>query len=432
MSISIFGLGYVGVVTAGCLTHQGFEVVGVDVHPHKVADFNQGKAPILEPEVDQYIQQASAHGRLRATEDAADAIDSTDISIVCVGTPSLSSGDLDLTAVRQVTQAIAEALRSQAKDHVLVYRSTMLPGSTRSLVKELLNDLVEAGRLKVFYYPEFLREGTAVRDFQDPSLMVVGTRNGEPPPSSLVKLFGVEAEVVPWETAEMVKYATNAFHATKITFANEIARLSKRLGVNSRVVMELLCEDTRLNISSCYLRPGNPFGGSCLPKDVRALNQYARKNDVPVPMIEHLLASNQRHLESLVRLIEDTDQEEVVILGLSFKVDTDDLRESAMVEVAQFLLGHGYRLRIYDPQLNLKQLVGTNKKMVENKLPHLASFLYRNLGSAIGQQGAIVAAQRCANLSELNKLVSSRHTIIDVNGWPELEELAGTYHGLGW
>jgi len=432
MKISIFGLGYVGAVTAGCLTQQGHYVVGVDVSPQKVETLNRGEAPIIEPGLEELLKHANRQGLLRATSDAAEAVLATDVSFVCVGTPSTIYGSLDLRFVRQAAERVAAALRARPKPHVLIFRSTMLPHSTERIVEEVLAELVAEKRVEIFYYPEFLREGTAVKDFLEPSLAVVGSRDGQRPNDGLMKLFGAHASVVNWPTAEMVKYASNAFHATKITFANEIGRIGKEVGIDAGTVMALLCADLKLNLSPYYLRPGNPFGGSCLPKDVRALNHFSRQHGVPLPLLENLLTSNEHHLRNLLQLIEHSEQNEVVILGLSFKSNTDDLRESTMVEVAQNLLGRGYKIRIYDPQLNLAKLVGSNKRLIDTKMPHLASLLHDNLALAVGQQGLIVAAQRCASIADLGKVITSRHRVLDVNGWPELRQLAVKYEGFCW
>jgi GDP-mannose 6-dehydrogenase len=433
MRISVFGLGYVGTVTAGCLARRGHSIVGVDVQGQKVDSFNQGVPPIVEPGIGELLAEAKRAGRLRATRDCAEAVAATELTILCVGTPSSVSGTLDLGYVRQVVGEIGAVLRACPKPHSLVMRSTMLPGSTRQLVAEFLGGLEGTAGLAVYYYPEFLREGSAVADFEKPSLAVVGTADGAPPPEALrSELFGLEAAVVGWDAAELVKYACNAFHATKIAFANEIGRVSKQCGIDAREVMELLCRDTRLNVSSYYLKPGNPFGGSCLPKDVRALTQHGRGEGLQLPLLENLLPSNERHLQSLLGLIAASGQTEVIILGLAFKSDTDDLRESAMVEVAQTLLGRGYRLRIYDPALNLAALVGSNRRLIEVKMPHLASFLHADLAAAVGAQGLVVAAQPCVPVSELAKVITSRHRVLDVNGWPELRELASSYEGLCW
>lgn len=433
MNISIFGLGYVGAVTAGCLARQGHRIVGVDVHPQKVDAFNAGIPPIVEPGLEELLRTAKAQGLLRATTSCEDAIRDTEVSIVCVGTPSKMTGALDLGYVRGVVDQIGNALRGKTRSHALVLRSTMLPGSTEAIAREFLSDLMTVRLLHVYYFPEFLRESTAVADFDEPSLAVVGTRDGASPPVELMRaLFGERAAVVNWGTAEMVKYACNAFHAAKITFANEIGRVGKQLGIDARAVMDLLCRDTRLNLSSYYLKPGNPFGGSCLPKDVRALTSHARIHGVSLPMIENLLPSNERHLQGLLGLITESGKTEACILGLSFKSNTDDLRESAMVEVAQTLLGRGFRLRIFDPALNLAALVGANKRAIDTKMPHLASLLCPDLPTAVGGDGVIIAAQRCASMPELQRCVTPRHHVIDVNGWPELRELPARYEGLCW
>jgi GDP-mannose 6-dehydrogenase len=433
MNISIFGLGYVGTVTAGCLARRGHSIVGVDVQTTKIDALNRGVPPILEPGIDTLLREAQCTGRLRATPDTAEAIAATELSIIAVGTPSTVTGALDLQYVRQVFRQIVEVLARSGKKHTLVLRSTMLPGSTAQLASEFLADPELRQRVALYYYPEFLREGTAVQDFEQPSLAVVGTGNGTAPPAVLVDaLFGASAAAVDWATAEMVKYASNAFHATKVAFANEIGRVAKPTGVDARTVMELLCRDTVLNLSPYYMRPGNPFGGSCLPKDVRALAQFGRGHGLQLPLLESLLPSNERHLQSLLALIAGSGQTEIVVLGLAFKTDTDDLRESAMLEVTQILLGRGYQLRIYDPGLNLTALVGSNRRLIETKMPHLASFLHADLATAVGERGLIVAAQRCVSLPDLAKVVTPHHQVLDVNGWPELQRLPARYEGFCW
>jgi GDP-mannose 6-dehydrogenase len=349
-----------------------------------------------------------------------------------VGTPSLPGGTLDLSHVREVTRQIANAVRARAQAHTLICRSTMLPGSTELLVQDLFPDLAASGLLEAVYFPEFLRESTAVADFRDPSLVVVGTREGTAYSAGLKTLFGSRARVVDWRSAEMVKCAANAFHATKVAFANEMGRLGKSLGIDAGRVMQLLCEDTRLNLSAYYLQPGNPFGGSCLPKDVRALEGLAAERGVSLPLVENLLLSNRRHLQRLVDWILAKRPQEVTILGLSFKSNTDDLRESAMVEVATVLRGRGAAVRIYDPQLNLARIVGANRRVVETKIPELASLLHDDLKSALGQRGLVLAAQPCATLAELAAVLTPEHEVLDINGWPELRGLKSKYEGFCW
>ncbi|MDP6083159.1 MAG: nucleotide sugar dehydrogenase [Verrucomicrobiota bacterium] len=432
MRVSIFGLGYVGAVTAGCLTNEGHTVVGVDVQAEKVESLAAGVSPIVEPGLGEFLAAAAKNGLLAATQNHEEAVGATDVSLVCVGTPSAESGELNLQFVRQVVEQIADAVRASGKSHDLVLRSTMLPGSTQKIADELLADLLDTGKLRLFFYPEFLREGTAVADFDDPSLVVVGTLDGSAFPDELAPLFGADAPSENWPGAEMVKYACNAFHATKVSFANEIGRIGKSLGVDSQSVMRLLCQDTRLNLSPYYLRPGNPFGGSCLPKDVRALAHEGRRSGVELPLLDSLLPSNEAHLAKLIEQTKRLAKGRVALLGLSFKSDTDDLRESPMVEVAQHLIGRGFDLSIYDPQLNLAKLIGTNKRVIDEKMPHLASLLTDDLAAALGQAGLVIAAQKCIDIETLRPLITAKHTLLDVNGWPELRDLPSRYEGFCW
>jgi len=433
MRVSVFGLGYVGAVTAGCLAKRGHRVIGVDVNPRKVELLGRGEAPILEPSLGEMLREARAKGLLSATCSCAHAVAATDTVIICVGTPALESGDLDLSSVRQVLGDISTALRVQRRAQAVVLRSTVLPGSTARLVEEFLADLECNGLVKIFYHPEFTREGTAVADFEAPSLTVVGTRQGRPvPPDMIEELFGVGAAVVDWETAELVKHACNAFHATKVAFGNEMGRVAKQLKVDGQRVLNLLCQDTKLNISPYYLRPGNPFGGACLPKDVRALVHHGHQVGVDLPLLRGVVESNQRQLESVLTALDRLGQREAVILGLSFKQGTDDLRESAMVEVAHALLCRGDRVRLYDPAVNLEALIGSNQRTLEAKLPQIESLWCRDLPTAIGQQGVLVVAHKCVPLAELAKVVTPRHVILDVNGWPELKSLPARYEGLCW
>lgn len=433
MDVSIFGLGYVGAVTAGCLTEGGHRVVGVDVQMVKVDAFNAGRSPIIEPELEEMLSHARRVGLLKATVDVREAIAETQLSIVCVGTPSLASGRLDLDYVRKVTQQIREALVLLGKRHTLVFRSTMLPGSTRQMVSEFLADLIEGGRLKVFYCPEFLREGTAVSDFREPSLSVLGTQDGLVPADvEIAKLLGGYPEFLSWDGAEMIKYACNYFHAIKVGFANEVGRLSKCLGVDGARVMNVVCLDAKLNISRYYMRPGNPFGGSCLPKDVSALSSLARMEGVSMPLLDSTLSSNQSHLDALIKQITQHETRRVGLLGLSFKEDTDDLRGSPMVAVAETLLGRGYQLQIYDPQLNLTRLVGANEAEIQRRMPHLASLLRDSALDVVAASDLIIVSQACADPNELLPHIRPDQRIIDVNGWASLRDLPCHYEGLCW
>jgi GDP-mannose 6-dehydrogenase len=399
----------------------------------KVDAFNAGRSPIIEPELEEMLSHARRVGLLKATVDVREAIAETQLSIVCVGTPSLASGRLNLDYVRKVTQQIREALVLLGKRHTLVFRSTMLPGSTRQMVSEFLADLIEGGRLKVFYCPEFLREGTAVSDFREPSLSVLGTQDGLVPADvEIAKLLGGYPEFLSWDGAEMIKYACNYFHAIKVGFANEVGRLSKCLGVDGARVMNVVCLDAKLNISRYYMRPGNPFGGSCLPKDVSALSSLARMEGVSMPLLDSTLSSNQSHLDALIKQITQHETRRVGLLGLSFKEDTDDLRGSPMVAVAETLLGRGYQLQIYDPQLNLTRLVGANEAEIQRRMPHLASLLRDSALDVVAASDLIIVSQACADPNELLPHIRPDQRIIDVNGWASLRDLPCHYEGLCW
>jgi GDP-mannose 6-dehydrogenase len=433
MKVSIFGLGYVGAVTAGCLAELGHVIIGADVQPEKVEAFNTGRSPIIEPELDDLLSLARREGRLSATTQAAEAVLASDVSIICVGTPSLESGRLNLDFVRKVSEQIATVLKSSGKKHVILFRSTMLPGSTRQMVNDFFEDLRLAGQVSIYYCPEFLREGTAVKDFREPSLAVVGTHDGQAPGSAEAKeLLGGTPAVLAWEGAEMIKYSCNYFHALKVGFANEIGRLCKHLGEDGARVMDVVCSDTRLNISRYYMKPGTPFGGSCLPKDVSALLGYARQEGITLPLLDNTLGTNRAHLETLMKLIESKGVRKVGLLGLAFKADTDDLRGSPMVAVAETLLGRGYDLRIYDPSLNLSRLIGANAAEMNRRMPHLASLLKTDVTEVIEHAELVIASQKCVSVETLATLVKPGQQVIDVNGWRDLKTLPWNYEGLCW
>jgi len=433
MNISVFGLGYVGAVTSACLAEQGHCVIGVDLHAAKVEAFGRGQSPIVEPEIDDLLKQATVENRLGATLDVRLAVTTTDVSIVCVGTPSLPNGKLNLDYVHKVTAQIAEAITESKKTHILLYRSTMLPGSTRALVTDMLADLVASGQVRVYYCPEFLREGTAVRDFREPSLVVIGTHDGTAPVDDAVcEIMGGQPSILAWEGAEMIKYSCNYFHALKVGFANEIGRLCKHLGEDGTRVMDVLCADTRLNISRYYMKPGNPFGGSCLPKDVSALKSFARQENISLPLLENTAATNIAHQDLFVSLIESNGKRRIGFLGLAFKADTDDLRGSPMVAAAETLLGRGYELRIYDPDINLSRLIGANEQQIRARMPHLAQLLKTDAAEVLEHSDVIVASQKCVPLDHLKTMARADQCVIDVNGWRELQTLPWKYEGICW
>ncbi len=433
--IAVFGLGYVGVVTAACLAKRGYTIVGVDPNVSKVDALNAGESPIVEPGMDELLEHARQTSRITATADYHEALQMAQIALICVGTPATPTGALDLSAVTHVSRSIATALDQReptAGPLHLLYRSTILPGSTRALRHGVLATAVDAGRARLYFYPEFLREGSAIADFNRPALAAVGTEDGTPPPSAVAALFTTPTHAVDWETAELLKYTCNAFHATKVAFANEIGRLGKRLQIDSCRLMRLFCEDDTLNLSDYYLQPGNPFGGSCLPKDVAALTQLATSHGVDTPLLNHLHPSNEAHIAALTQLIEQQAPQQLALLGLSFKPGTDDLRGSAMVEIARRLLPQVKTLRIFDPQLNVQRLTGSNAAIIRDRLPQLETLLCAELADAITPSDCIVVAQPVAPLAELARHVTANQRIIDVNGWPNLQRLPARYEGFCW
>ncbi|MEX2162793.1 MAG: UDP-glucose/GDP-mannose dehydrogenase family protein [Sulfuricaulis sp.] len=395
MRISIFGLGYVGAVSAGCLAQDGHEITGVDPSEAKVDLINRGQTPIIETDIGGIIEHAVKDKRLRATTDIAAAFNNSDLSIICVGTPSLANGGLDLGYVRRVCEQIGEQLRNKKTFHIVVVRSTMLPGSMRAVVIPTLERFSgkTAGKdFGVCINPEFLREGTAVFDFYHPPKTVIGeidARSGD----TLAQIYAdLDAPLIRTtiETAEMVKYTDNVWHALKVGFANEIGNICKSLGIDGHKVMDIFCHDTKLNLSPYYLKPGFAFGGSCLPKDVRALTYKARSLDLDLPILNAILPSNERQIERGLRMILGKGSKRIGILGFSFKAGTDDLRESPMVEVIERLLGKGHELRIYDRNVKLAGLVGANREYILHRIPHISRLMVETIDDVLGFAETIV------------------------------------------
>jgi GDP-mannose 6-dehydrogenase len=387
MRVAVFGLGYVGSVSAACLAREGHTVVGVDTNESKVRDVNEGRTPVLEPGLAELIAAESAAGRLSATTDAAAAVVASDVSMICVGTPSAPNGSLGLGAVERVARSIGKALAADRR-HTVVVRSTVLPGTTERVVVPELEKAsgLQAGTgFGVGVNPEFLREGVAVTDFGDPPKTVIGeldTTSGDAVEALYAGLVAPRFRTS-LRVAEMVKYADNAFHALKIAFANEIGTFCRAVGVDSHEVMEVFLADRRLNISEAYLRPGFAFGGSCLPKDLRAVVHAARRADLNLPLLESIIPSNEEHLKRTLDVILGLGRKRVGMLGLAFKPGIDDLRESPLVELAEQLIGKGYDLRIYDPAVSVSRLVGTNREYVAEHLPHLADLLVDTVGEVM-------------------------------------------------
>lgn len=395
MKVTVFGLGYVGSVTAAALARDGHHVVGVDVQATKLDAINEGRSPVLEAGVDQVVAEAAAAGRLRATDDPADGLRDAEVSLICVGTPSRPDGSLDLQYVEQVAAQIGSKLSHTADDHRVVVRSTVLPGSTRGRVLPAIENA--AGRsagngFDVCTNPEFLREGSSLKDYDAPPRILVGEREPGGGAPVLELYAGVDAPrySVPLEVAEAVKYTDNAFHALKVTFANEIGRVWEAAGADPVRVMKIVAEDTKLNISPVYLRPGFAFGGSCLPKDLRALTFAARDRNVGIPMLDHVIPSNEVQIRRAFEAIRQSGARRIALLGLAFKADTDDLRESPLLALAKSLIGEGCELRIHDPAVLLARLHGSNREYLERELPHITRLLHEDVDTTVADAQLVV------------------------------------------
>ncbi|GAA2212662.1 nucleotide sugar dehydrogenase [Nonomuraea monospora] len=435
MRISVFGLGYVGCVSAACLASMGHEVTGVDVNPDKVELINQGRATIVEERIGELIAKTTAEGLLRATTDAAEAVAASEVSLVCVGTPSAQNGSLSTTYLERVAEQIGRALRP---GHVVVFRSTMLPGTCAELlvpILELSSGMRAGVDFGVAVNPEFLREGTSVRDFFAPPKTVIG-ESDERSGNVVAALYdGLPGEVfrVPIPIAEMTKYADNAFHAVKIGFANEIGAICQALGLDSHRVMDVFLADRKLNVSPAYLRPGFAFGGSCLPKDLRGLVYAARKADVSIPLLSHVLPANEAHLQRAFELVTAPGRRRIGMFGLSFKPGTDDLRESPLVELAERLLGKGYDLRIHDANVSLSRLVGANRAYIAERLPHLGDLLADSVEEVLEHAEVCVIGCKDAPVLEALSRAGDR-VVVDLVRLPDAETQRGRrdYTGIGW
>lgn len=440
MKVAVFGLGYVGTVTAACLASNGHDVWGVDPQSMKVDLVSRGVSPVIEPLLDRLMAEAVAAGRLHATTDPVEAVDGAEVSLICVGTPSSPRGSTDLSFVLRAAKEIGEALSISGPPpafHSVVVRSTVPPGTVEEVVAPALEHAVGlplGTGFGVAMCPEFLREGSGVADFMDPPFTVVGAADSQVA-VVLERLFAFldrPVRVVSVRTAEGLKYACNAFHATKVSFTNELARLYRSLGVDTREVMELFCEDDRLNISPRYLRPGFAFGGSCLPKDLRSLLYLGRLNSIELPLLAGTLLSNEIMVREIVQRALASGGRKLALLGLSFKMETDDLRESPNVELAETLLGKGFEVRVYDPVIQPSRLVGTNREYVESKLPHLRRLLFDSAEEALEDaELAIVSSYSQCMVDAL--LRNPPPVLIDLTGrlGDAVESIPG-YQGAGW
>ncbi|MDH1622047.1 UDP-glucose/GDP-mannose dehydrogenase family protein [Pseudomonas chengduensis] len=422
MRITIFGLGYVGAVCAGCLSARGHEVIGVDVSQTKIDLINQGKSPIVEPGLAELLEAGVKSGLLRGTTDVAAAVLASDLSFIAVGTPSKRNGDLDLGYMESVCKQIGAALRDKQERHTVVVRSTVLPGTVKNVVIPLLE--AASGKkagvdFGVATNPEFLRESTAIKDYDFPAMTVIGELDQQSG-DLLQELYSeLDAPIIrkSIEVAEMIKYTCNVWHAAKVTFANEIGNIAKAAGVDGREVMDVVCQDHKLNLSKYYMKPGFAFGGSCLPKDVRALNYRANSLDVEAPLIGSLMRSNAAQVKKAFDIVTNYGKRRIGLLGLSFKAGTDDLRESPLVELAEMLIGKGYELRIFDSNVEYARVFGANKEYIESKIPHVSSLLCKELDEVVSQSDVLIIGNGEKRFAEVLDSVGDDKQIVDLVGF---------------
>jgi GDP-mannose 6-dehydrogenase len=438
-TVSIFGLGYVGTVTAACLAHKGNRVTGVDLSASKVEALDSGRSPIVEPAVSDLIAESQKACRLHATTDSQKAVQETEISFLCVGTPSMRNGKLDLGHIGPVCEEIGQALRKKDSFHLIVLRSTVLPGTAETIVVPTLEKASgkKMGQdFGVCVNPEFMREGTAVADFLEPSITIIGASD-----SSHSRILRELYSWIPgkvfetsFRSAEMVKYVCNAWHAVKVAFANEVGTMAKSLGVDAEAVIEIFSADTKLNISPSYLKPGFAFGGSCLPKDVRALNYRAKELDLELPLFESVLPSNDAHLDRAIEIVLNTRKKHIAMLGLSFKAATDDLRESPQVQLVKRLIGEGCQLKIWDDNVSLGRLIGSNRQYIEEVIPHIGSLLSSDLAEVLENAEVVVLGTRGIDRKKLEAQLRPEHVVVDlVNLEKSRRPAAGkAYEGLCW
>jgi GDP-mannose 6-dehydrogenase len=438
VNISIFGLGYVGAVSLACLARDGHSVIGVDVDQAKLDLIASGKTPVVEEGMVELVRDVVASGRVTVTTDVAAAIERSNLSLVCVGTPSAPNGSQDQSAMLRLAGDLGRALARKPGSHVIVFRSTLVPGTVEDVLRPIIEKASgkrEGVDFHVCFQPEFLREGTSIRDYDKPPFTIVGA-NGEAPRMVLRELFGhlpCEFHVTSVRSAEMVKYCCNNFHALKITFANETARLCEAMKVDPFEVMDLVCKDRQLNISPAYLRPGFAFGGSCLPKDLRATMHFAKTRDVELPVHGAILDSNRRHAEHAIAKVLETGKRRVGMIGLSFKTGTDDLRESPLVLLAEHFIGKGLSLLVYDPEVELSRLLGANRRFIETHLPHIGSLLRHELEAVV--EGSDVLVLGSSNRDVHERLAASLlpgQYVLDVVGAAGSGPLRGRTAGLCW
>ncbi len=435
-AVSVFGLGYVGCVSAACFAREGHAVWGVDISDQKVAAINAGLSTIVEEGIGELVHEQQAAGRLRATKSVVEAINATSISLICVGTPSRPNGSIELKFVERVCEEIGEALRHKSEFHLITIRSTVLPGTIQDVVIPAIQRT--SGKqhgvgFGVCSNPEFLREGTSIKDFYDPPYTLIGAL--DPAHADILKQLytGINApvHVVALRVAEMVKYACNCFHGLKVGFANEIGNVCKALQVDSHEVMRLFCEDRKLNISAAYLKPGFAFGGSCLPKDLRAIVHRARVADIELPILDALLESNKKQIARAFEMVTAAGSRQVGVLGLAFKAGTDDLRESPMVSLIEQLIGRGFQVSIYDRDVSQANLVGANREYIEREIPHIWSLVTDNVDTLLARSETIVIGNRTREVEKMSEAFGGR-MVIDLARAFEPSAAPSRYEGLCW
>ena len=438
MNISIFGLGYVGAVSLACLARDGHRVVGVDVDPAKLELIAAGKTPVVEEGMIELMAEVVASGRVSVSADAAQALRDTELSLICVGTPSAANGNQDQSAVVRLAEQLGRTLAGIDRPHFFVFRSTLVPGSVEDVLRPIIERTSgkrEGEDFYICFQPEFLREGSSIRDYDRPPFTIVGARC-EAAVAPLRQLFGhlpCDFRTTSIRAAETVKYSCNNFHALKINFANETARLCEALAVDPFEVMDLVCRDTQLNISRAYLKPGFAFGGSCLPKDLRATLYLAKQHDVELPMHTGILASNRAHVEHAITKVLTTGKRRVGMIGLAFKTGTDDLRESPLVTVAEQLIGKGLSLLIYDPDVHLSNLLGANRRFIQERLPHIGALLREDLATVVKESDLVLVGSGDRRTVEaLKGLVTSDHVVLALTDIELPPGLPSSYVGLTW
>ncbi|HJS71718.1 MAG TPA: nucleotide sugar dehydrogenase [Acidimicrobiia bacterium] len=436
MNLAVFGLGYVGSVTAACLAEDGHQVLGVDSNRKKVVILNSGRGPIREPGLDDLISSGIASGRLEATVDSLAAVEQSDAALICVGTPSRPDGSIELDHVRNVVAEIGRALRGRATPYTVILRSTVLPGTTRDVVLPILEStsgLTVGEHLDLCFNPEFLREGSSLKDYREPPKIVVGTEDGKP--NAILDQLYAQLDCPRFDTvfeiAELAKYVDNTWHALKVSFANEMGRLARDLGVDGRDVMSIMTGDTKLNISPRYLRPGFAYGGSCLPKDVSALRAHAKSRDLDVPLISAIPESNDEHIRSAVDLITDIGDSRVGLLGVTFKSNTDDLRNSPFLELARRLLDQGVDVRVFDPDIDPNTLIGANMTFLSEQLPTLERILVSSPDEVMQFGDTIVLGKDDEPLVTAALTLGPAQHLVDLAGM-SVRPLEGSYVGIAW